>query len=177
MVGSGLHQQEPARSQRQDNFLNLECGRNRDGSVHTTHTSISHSRVGSHVSQEQQNKVMQLKIDNLKKELRHAQRKQTPSRSNISSNDEEDTSYRGRTRTPPSKSFSYDKEHYHKHRYKSPPRRGLGNDAISKALNQISRSPFTRRIERAILPQQSHQPMFTIYNGRIDPVEHVSHFN
>ena len=68
-------------------------------------------------------------------------------------------------------------ELHHKHRYKSPPRRGLGNDAISKALNQISRLPFTRRIEGAILPQQSHHPMFTIYNGWTDPVEHVSHFN
>ncbi|XP_030945929.1 uncharacterized protein LOC115970432 [Quercus lobata] len=34
-----------------------------------------------------------------------------------------------------------------------------------------------RKIERAILPQQFHQPMSTIYNGRTDPVEHVSHFN
>ena len=34
-----------------------------------------------------------------------------------------------------------------------------------------------RKIEGAILPQQFHQPTFTIYNGRTDPVEHVSHFN
>ncbi|XP_065638839.1 uncharacterized protein LOC136071449 [Quercus suber] len=48
---------------------------------------------------------------------------------------------------------------------------------MSKALNQISRSPFTRRIEDAILPRRFHQPTFTIYNGKTDPVEHVSHFN
>ena len=48
---------------------------------------------------------------------------------------------------------------------------------MSKALNQISKSPFTRKIEAAILPQWFHQPTFTIYNGQMDPVEHVSHFN
>ena len=48
---------------------------------------------------------------------------------------------------------------------------------MSKALNQISMSPFTCKIEGAILPQRFHQPTFTIYNGRMDPMEHVSHFN
>ena len=48
---------------------------------------------------------------------------------------------------------------------------------MSKALNQIAKSPFTRRIERVAPPRCFHQPTFTIYNGRTDPVEHVSHFN
>ena len=48
---------------------------------------------------------------------------------------------------------------------------------MSKALHQISKSPFTRRIEGATLPWRFHQPTFTIYNGRMDPVEHVSHFS
>ena len=48
---------------------------------------------------------------------------------------------------------------------------------MSKALNQISRSPFTRKIEDARLPSRFHQLTFTIYNGRTDPVKHVSHFN
>ena len=48
---------------------------------------------------------------------------------------------------------------------------------MSKALHQISKSPFTQRIDRAKLPRRFAQPTFTIYNGRIDPVEHVSHFN
>ena len=48
---------------------------------------------------------------------------------------------------------------------------------MSKAFRQISKSPFTRRFDRANLPQWFTQPTFTIYNGRIDPVEHVSHFN
>ena len=48
---------------------------------------------------------------------------------------------------------------------------------MSRALNQISRSPFTHRIGEGRLPQRFTQPMFTMYNGRTDPVEHVSHFN
>ncbi|XP_065630998.1 uncharacterized protein LOC136068163 [Quercus suber] len=48
---------------------------------------------------------------------------------------------------------------------------------MSKALNQISRSPSTHKIEEARLPRRFHQPTFTIYNGRTNPVEHVSHFN
>ncbi|XP_065637204.1 uncharacterized protein LOC136070748 [Quercus suber] len=48
---------------------------------------------------------------------------------------------------------------------------------MSKALNQISGLPFMRRIEEARLPCRFHQPTFTIYNGRTDPAEHVSHFN
>ena len=103
--------------------------------MHTTHTSRSHSRVGSHVSQKQHNKAMQLEIDQLKRKLCHAQREQTPSNSDVSSESEEDASYRRRSRTPPSESFSYNEEHHHKCRYKRPPSRGLGNDAMSKALN------------------------------------------
>ena len=120
---------------------------------------------------------MQREIDNLKKKLRHAQRKRTPSSSNISSNDEENANYRQRSRTLPSESFSYNEEHHHKRRYKSPPCKGLGNNAMSKALNQISKSSFTRKIERAKLPRRFHQPMFTIYNGQTDSIEHVSQFN
>ena len=56
MVGSSSHQAEPTGSQRQDDFLNLKRERDleregdQEGSVHTTHTSKSHSRVGSQVS-------------------------------------------------------------------------------------------------------------------------------
>ena len=48
---------------------------------------------------------------------------------------------------------------------------------MSKAFNQISRSPFTHKIEGGRLPQPFTQPTFIMYNGRTDPVEHVSHFN
>ena len=48
---------------------------------------------------------------------------------------------------------------------------------MSRALNQISKSPFTRKIKGGRLPRRFTQPTFTMYNGRTDPVEHVSHFN
>ena len=132
----------------------------------------------SHVSQRQNsNKAMQLEIDDLKKKLRRAQRKQTPSNSGRSFSDKVDNNYRRRSRTPPSETFSYDEEHHYKRRNKSLPHKGLGNNTISKALNQISKSPFTRKIEGAKLPRQFHQPTFIIYNGRMDPVEHASQFN
>ena len=48
---------------------------------------------------------------------------------------------------------------------------------MSRTLNQISKSPFTRRIEGEKLPRRFTQPTFTMYNGQTDPIEHVSHFN
>ena len=107
------------------------------------------------------------------------QRKQTPSSSDVSSNDEEDASYRQRPGTPPSESFSCEEEHSHKRRRRSPSRRGVGTNVtnvMKKALSQISKSSFTRGIEKAKLPKRFHQPTFAMYNGRTDPVEHVSQF-
>ena len=111
----------------------------------------------------------------MKKKLRRAQRRR-PSPSPDTS-DEDDNEYRRRSRTPPSETFSYEEEQPHKCGHKSPSYKGLANDAISKALDRISQSPFTHRIEGSKLPQRFHQPTFTIYNGRTDPVEHVSQFN
>ena len=54
---------------------------------------------------------------------------------------------------------------------------GMGTDAMSKVFLQISKSPFVRRINKATLPHRFTQPTFTLYNGRTDPVEHISHFN
>ena len=48
---------------------------------------------------------------------------------------------------------------------------------MSRALNQIFKSPFTHKIERGKLPRRFTQPTFTMYNGRTDPIEHMSHFN
>ena len=120
---------------------------------------------------------MQKEINYLKNELRHARRRRTPSQSDSSSDSEKDGSYHHKSRTPPSESFLYEKEHHHEHRYKSSTCKGMENGAISKVLNQISKLPFTRKIEGAILPRWFHQPTFTIYNSRTDPVKHVSHFN
>ena len=103
-------------SQRQDHFRDLEQRRDRERSVHTTHTTRSHSRGGSHLSQEKTAKAMQKEIDHLKRKLRHERRRKTPYISNFSSEDEEDGNYRQRSRTPPSESFSYDKDYHHEHR-------------------------------------------------------------
>ncbi|XP_023885699.1 uncharacterized protein LOC111997786 [Quercus suber] len=120
---------------------------------------------------------MQREIGKLKRELRHERRKRKSHHFRQSSEESDDTSYRRRSRTPPSESFSYNEEHHRRLEDKSPPRQGLGNDALNKALSQVSKSPFTRRIEDADLPRRFHQPTFTIYNGRMDPVEHVSNFS
>ena len=113
----------------------------------------------------------------MKKKLCHAQRRWSSPSSGISSNDEKDKNYRQRSRTPPSETFSYEDEHCHRQKHKSPSSKGLGNDAMSKVLDQISKSPFTGRIEWARLPRRFHQPTFTIYNDRTNPLEHVSQFN
>ena len=47
---------------------------------------------------------------------------------------------------------------------------------MKKALSQISKSPFTRGIEKAKFPRQFRQPTFAMYNGRTDLVEHISQF-
>ena len=119
---------------------------------------------------------MQQEIDDLKKQLHRAQQRLYPSNSDVSSNDEEDTMYRQRSRTPPSESFSYDEEHHHRRKYRSPSHKGVGTDIMKKALSQISKSLFTQGIEKAKLPRRFHQPTFAMYNGRMDLVEHVSQF-
>ena len=67
---------------------------------------------------------MQREIDHLNKKLRHAQRRWTPSQSDSSSDGEKDGSYRRRSRTPPSESFSYEEEYHCERRYNSPTRKG-----------------------------------------------------
>ena len=69
MVGLGAHQEESMGSQRQDHFLHLDQRRDREGSMHTTHTSRSKSRTRSHTSHEKNAKYMQLEIDHLKRKL------------------------------------------------------------------------------------------------------------
>ena len=186
MVGSGphragSHQPEPARSQQQGNFpnpkrdRNEENGRFRKESAHTTQTSKSHSRVGSHVSQSQNDKqAMQREINDLKRKLRHAQRRQSHSSPDMPSNDESDDNYGQRSRTPQSKTFSHEDEHYQGCKRKSSSPRGLGHDSMSRALDQLFKSPFTHCIEGATLLRRFQQPAFTLYNGNTDPVELVS---
>ena len=177
MVGSSPHQVESMGSQHEDHFVNLERRRDCDVSMHTTHTSRSQSRNASHLSHGEDTRALQLEIDHLKRKLRHERRKRTSSISGSSIDDEEGRSYRRRSRTPPSESSSYDEDYHHEHRNRSSSSKGLGNDAMSKVLKQIPKSPFTRRIEEGRLLRRFTQPMFTMYNDRTDLVEHVSHFN
>ena len=99
--------------------------------MHTTHTSTSQSRGGSYNSHEVNTRSMQLEIDRLHKRLR----RRTSLSFDPSSNDDGDDSYRPKSKTPPSESFLYDKDHHYKQKSKSPSCKGLGNDAMSRALN------------------------------------------
>ena len=186
MAGSGPHQTSPHQAEfvnvrAQDEFLNLEREKDlenyQEGNLHIVHTGGSGFRRKCYAAHEQgDEKAMQLQIDDLKRQLRQAQWKRSPSSSNVSSNNEEDTIYRQRSRTPPSESFSCEEEHLHKRKRRSPSRKGVETDVMKKTLSQISKSPFTRGIEKAKLPRHFHQPTFAMYNGRTDPVEHVSQF-
>ena len=120
--------------------------------MHTTHTSRSQSRSGSHVSNEKDTRAMQLEIDHLRRRLRHEQQRMTSSNSDVSP-DDGDGNYRPRSKTTPNESFSCDKDYHHERRNRSSSCKGSGNNAMSKALNQIFRSPFTRRIEEGRLPR------------------------
>ena len=82
--------------------------------MHDVYTDVSGFRRKGHVAHEQgDEKTMQREIDDLKKQLRRAQQKRSPFSSDVSSNDEEDTIYRQRSRTPPSESFSCEEEYLH----------------------------------------------------------------
>ena len=120
---------------------------------------------------------MQQEINDLKRKLHHAQRRRSHPNPDLSSDDESDDDYRQRSRTPQSKTFSHEEKHYQRRKRRSPSPMGLGHDAMSKALDQLSKSPFTRLIEGVTLPLRFQQPAFTFYNDNIDLVEHVSQFN
>nr|POE73400.1 hypothetical protein CFP56_08705 [Quercus suber] len=95
---------------------------------------------------------MQQEIDDLMWRLRHVQRRRSQPSPDLPFDDENDDDYRQRSRTLLSETFSHEEEHYWKRKRKSPSPRGLGYDAMSRALDQLSKSPFTRHIEGATLP-------------------------
>ena len=102
---------------------------------------------------------MQWEINDLKRKLRHAQRRQSHLNLDLPFNDESDDDYRQRSRTSPSEIFSHEEEHYQRRKHRGPSPRGLGHDAMSKALDQLSKSPFTRRINGLhSLSDSSSQP-------------------
>ena len=116
MAGLGPHQTSPPHAEsanihQQGELHNLEHGNHMDnqqeGNSQTLPAEGSGYRRRSHLVHEQADeKDLQREIDDLKKKLRHAQRKQTPSSSDVSSNDDGDASYRKRLETPPSESYS-----------------------------------------------------------------------
>ena len=126
MAGSGPHQTNPhyaesANVHQQGELHDLEhgndMGNQQEGSLQMLHTGGSGYRQRGHLVYEQANeKDLQREIDDLKKRLRRAQRKQTPSSSDVSSNDDEDASYQQQSGTPPSESYSCEKEHSYKMR-------------------------------------------------------------
>ena len=115
--------------------------------------SRSQLRGKSHVSHAKNEKDMQHEIDKLKKELRRARRRRSSPDSELPSEEVDDAMYRRKSRTPPSETFSNDEEYRHKRKNKSPTHKGLGNNARNEASNQVARSPFTRNVEGASLPQ------------------------
>ena len=131
----------------------LERRRDCEGSVRTTHLNESQSQGKSRISHAKNNRDIQREIDELKRELCHAQRKSLSPNSELSSEGADDASYKQRSRTSPSESFPCDEEYHHRRRHKIPPRKGLGNDDMNKALSQIAKSTFTRNIEDASLPR------------------------
>ena len=101
--------------------------------MRTTHTTKIRSHVKSHVSYAKNDKDLQREIDGLKRELRHAKRGSSQPSSEPSSKETDGGSYRRRSRTPPSETFSYEEEHSRRHKRKSSPSKGLGNNAMNKA--------------------------------------------
>ena len=109
MAGSGPHEISPPHSEsvnihQQDELHNLEhgnhVGNQQEGSSQTLHAGRSGYRRSRHlVHQQADEKDLQREIEDLKKKLRRAQRKQTPSSSDVSSNDEGDASYREHSET------------------------------------------------------------------------------
>ena len=102
---------------------------------------------------------MQREIDELKKKLRHARRRRSSPKFESFSEETDDAMYRRRSRILPSENFWGDKEYSnHKRKNKSLTHKGLGNKALNEVLNQVAKSPFTRRIEGVSLPRRFHQP-------------------
>ena len=71
-VDANLHQAELRGFQHSNLFMNLERRGDREGSVHTAHTSKSQSRGKSRVSHAKNDRNMQREIDELNRKLRHA---------------------------------------------------------------------------------------------------------
>ena len=102
-----VHQQGELHNLEQENHVDNQ----QEGSLQTIHAGRSGYRRKSHLVHEQADeKDLQREIEDLKKKLHRAQQKQTPSSSDVSSNDEGDASYRECLETPPGESYSWDRK-------------------------------------------------------------------
>ena len=118
---------------------------------------------------------MQREINDLKRKLRLAQRRQSPLAWTHFSTTKTMTTV-GKGQGPPQARLSLMWKSITKGMNAEAHLQGAC-DTMSRALDQLSRSPFTCRIKEVTLPRRFQQPTFTIYNGNMDPVEHVSQFN
>ena len=140
------HQAASRGSQHSYLEVNPQQKGDREQSGQTMHTNRSQSRGKSHVSHAENEKDMQREINELKKKLRRARRRRALFESESSSGDTEDDTYRQRSGTPPSETFSCDEEYNNYGRKsKSTLHKGLGNKAMNEALNQVAKSPLDRK--------------------------------
>ena len=117
----------------------------REKSGQTMHSNRIQLRGKSHVSHVENEKDMQREIDELKKKLHRARRRQSSFKSESSFGGTEDVTYRQRSRTPPSETFSGGEEHSsYRRKSKGTSCKGLGNKAMNEALNQVTKLPFMR---------------------------------
>ena len=105
------HQAASGGSQHSYSEVNPQQRRDCEQSGQTMHTNRSQSRGKSHVSHVENEKEMQREINELKKKLRRARRRRASLESESSSGDTEDDTYRQRSKTPPSETFSCDEEY------------------------------------------------------------------
>ena len=136
---TNLHQAKSGGFQHNNSIVNLQQEGDHEGIMHTTHTSKSQSRGKSYVSHAKNERDMQREIDELKKELRRAWRRRSSPDSELSSEETDDATYRRRSRTPPSETFSCDEKFHHR--------------CKNEALSQVAMSPFTQNIKGVSLPR------------------------
>ena len=49
-------------------------------------------------------------------------------------------------------------------------------DTMSRALQRAAQSSFFSKIEQAQMPSRFTRPPFNSYDGKVDPIEHVSYY-
>ena len=128
MLFRSPHQAESGGFQCNNSVVNPQQRGDHEGSVQTTHTGKSQSCGKSHVSHAKNERVMQREIDELKRKLCRTRQRRSSLESESSSEETDDATYRQRSRTLLSETFSGNEEYSsHKRKNKSPTHKGLGN--------------------------------------------------